>query len=732
MQIPAALSSPTLENLASRLLALDIETLVRCPAHQRQNALAMQQARLSKWAREKTQIAIASRQACQEKSAILAAQLGKFLDEGKNPASALEEIFYGSSFNMGKAGSQPSVAALAQSRTALWIKALESALGQSEASGPFVPDAALLLEKGMEGCFDLFFRHQPAGKSRAFSNKREALPAQDGAAPEDKITANAAEMMAQALFELFGEIYGDLAQTGLDTGAGCSQGIAPPPVALDPVLLCALGFDAFAQDALELVDADKTLGPGGAAGIAGHFAALFPVLSSRLRGQELAVAPLHFPDAKSWLHFLAAYSSGSILRAGVENLFFFARAAALAQTAGPLPVQAFEQAAATLNNPAINPADARKKAVAALPENWFSAIPSSEGILARSCGHKALAALCPSGEALAKSSWLKAITEKGKKPENGPAELLKAAKDAAGRFSSEDSPRYWLCLDTALTEIIQSHAGLMHAKDALPGDLSAILDSSCRILGPLAWARTLSAACARSLCADMAFCLVYKGGLDRQIASALNRLGMESVDPAYLAGFVSREADNTNYLLPENLAPAPAAALRTFLLAGVGLAAEGSNGPRPSPAGAAMNFLLALPGAPWGENAASPLNMDAQLPGPGGLARFIANLPLLAWLKTCAQKLAVGSDPPSPANESTWTRAANLSGATGLYADWLFDRLKNLETGPTSAHALLETALALAKNQPQGQKTFVKAIEQTPFVNLNYAKTALDWSIASV
>jgi hypothetical protein len=416
----------------------------------------------------------------------------------------------------------------------------------------------------------------------------------------------------------------------------------------------------------------------------------------------------------------------------VEKLFSSARAAALAQTAGPLPVEAFGQAAEMLNNPAINPAIVRKKAIAALPENWFSPIPCSEGVFARFWGHKTLTDLGRSGEVLAKSSWLKAIIEKGKKPENSPTELLKEAKDAAGRFSSEDSPRYWLCLETALAEIIQAHSGLMLAQDALPGDFSAILDCTCRILGPVAWARTLSAACARALCADMAFCLVHKGGLDKGVESALNRLGMESVDPAFLASLVSRKADNTNYLLPENLAPAWACALRTFLLAGGGLVAEGHGGQRPSPAGAAMNFLLKIPGAPWGEAAASTLDAGDSIPSPGGLARFIANLPLLAWLKICAQKMAIGSQPPSPADEGTWIRAANLSGATGLYADWLFDRLKNLETGPASAQALLETALAMAKNQPQGQQTFAKAILQTPFVNLSYAKTALDWSIASV
>jgi hypothetical protein len=619
------------------------------------------------------------------------------------------------------------------------MKALDSALGRSAEILPFMPDAGLVLEKGMESAFDAFFPQRPPCNEkapasglagRATHTSQKDAP-QKQAPGEDLQVFEAARTMAQALFALFGEICLDMAQTGLDTGWGFRDGLPAPPFSVDPVRLSALGFETFAQNAVELVDADRTLGPGGAAGIYEHLAAFFLSSSSRVPASELAAMPLHFADAKSWLAFCSAFGHGSIMRAGVERLFFSAKAAALAQAAGPLPVQAFEQAAASLENPAASPTQARSKALSALPENAFSPVCSSAGILARVRAHKALAGMGPFGAIVAKASWLKAIKEKGKNRDSGPADLLKAARGAARGFSSQDKPRFWLCLQTAIDEVMEFHPGLWHAADALPGDLSAILDCSCRIIGPFAWTRTLSAACARALCADAAFCLVHKGGLDNDTQSALAMCGMEGSALQSLAGRVSREADSRDYLLPENLAVAPAAALRTFLLAGAGLLADDEKqGPRPSPAGAAMKILLEIPDAPWGENAVKAHEPGSPIPGPGGLARFLATLPLLGWLKTCAQSLARGIEPPDPADGRTWTRAAALSGATGLYADWLFDRLKNLETGPESAQALLETGRAMAAGSPKGIKAFADAIMQTPFVNLRFARMALDVGIA--
>ncbi|AUR93059.1 hypothetical protein NVP1182O_17 [Vibrio phage 1.182.O._10N.286.46.E1] len=131
---------------------------------------------------------------------------------------------------------------------------------------------------------------------------------------------------------------------------------------------------------------------------------------------------------------------------------------------------------------------------------------------------------------------------------------------------------------------------------------------------------------------------------------------------------------------------------------------------------------------------------DAFLDSPlYGVASLFAALTVGGYVAMTAKDMAKGRSPRDPLAPKTWLAAAVQGGGAGIYGDFLFGDMKNrfgggaVSTflGPTAGTAdqVVDIFQRLRDGDDTASTAFTALLNNTPYMNLFYTRTALDYMI---
>lgn len=161
-----------------------------------------------------------------------------------------------------------------------------------------------------------------------------------------------------------------------------------------------------------------------------------------------------------------------------------------------------------------------------------------------------------------------------------------------------------------------------------------------------------------------------------------------------------------------------------------------------TPEGEALRFIMQFKSFPVTVLTRSVGRLAFSNPGGKadkvGLAMLLASSIVLGYAAMSAKQVLRGQTPRDPRDYRTWLAAAAQGGAFGIYGDYLFGEFNRFGRSPIETAAgpgvgvagdLLELFARIKNGDDVAATSLRLAINNAPFVNMFYSRTALDYLI---
>lgn len=480
---------------------------------------------------------------------------------------------------------------------------------------------------------------------------------------------------------------------------------------------------------------------------------------------------LHFKGADEWSDYNAQFGSGSLREALLSGLERSAASTGLMRTLGPNAEANLKQMMENISRSLEGQPDKLKSFRD--DENWlqnrFGELDGSTRIPANSMAAQ-VGAITRAIQSMAKlgGAVISAFSDipiygsemryQGRTILSGMGEAIEGLTRGRGsREQREILGMLGVYFDSMRGQITSRFSG----HDDMPGRMSRLMQSFFKWNGLTWWTDTMRASAALGMSHRLA---LHKSkawdGLDDDLQRTLSLYGIDAGKWEKIRTSVTKEADGRQYIVPENVGDREIEAqLRSYFVDRAEYAvitpdqrthAIMRRGTRPgSVEGETLRFIGQFKSFPiaviqkaigreiYGRG--SDTLRQALKNGHGemlGLAQLMLWTTLFGYGAMTTKDLLKGKTPRDPLSPTTWGAAFTQGGGAGIYGDFLLGESSRfggglLQTlaGPTlgTVDDFYDIYTRLRNGDDAAAQSFRFLVSNTPFANLFYTRTAMDY-----